>query len=467
MRAVQNRVPAGFSYPPFFLLLFGLAACLQPLLAQAKSAPKRRPAAKAASSTAKSAPAKTIAADSAVLASVTLNGSKRFTAQQVMAFLKIAPGMAVTPETMKQLHERLVNCGHFASVAYRYEYDGSPASQYRLTFDVADITPAYTMQFEELPLKDAELVKTIQGADPFVSDRLTPTNPVLNRAVAALAPVLGDKVTVVARVMSDRAGEPYVLFRPNYPRATVATVSFLGNKTLPLPELNNKLAAVAVGVTYDEARFQEILQLQIKPMYEVRGLVRAKFTKVEVKPAEDVKGLAITVTVDEGEPYKLASVTAVGVPNPEELVKAGQFKLDEVANFGLFFEGVERMRAALRQSGYLKAEAKAARSYDDADKAVHAIVTVTPGPLYTFGTLQIKGLDITSEPVIRKLWGLEQGKPYREGYAERVAKRILDEGLFDDLETIQPIIVFDEARHIAHVTLQFVAKKAAVRKPKA
>lgn len=107
----------------------------------------------------------------------------------------------------------------------------------------------------------------------------------------------------------------------------------------------------------------------------------------------------------------------------------------------------------------MKAETSSTRQYADARKTVEMEVAVKPGPRYKMGKLTLKGLDITTEPEIRKMWGLKDDAYFREGYAERVLAKIKEEGLLDNLGETSVKIDYDEPAERVNVTLNFTGEK--------
>jgi outer membrane protein insertion porin family len=170
-----------------------------------------------------------------------------------------------------------------------------------------------------------------------------------------------------------------------------------------------------------------------------------------VKPSQRVKGLDVEVTVDEGDVFQLGQVKLNGPPTlPErELLRAANFDAGDVANLTAIQEGLERMRNYLRRQGYIMAVVSGDRKIDAAAKRLHLDVLVDPGEQYTFGKLVIEGLDIHSEPVIRKMWAMKEGQPYNADYAANFLRRI------------------DEERKTVGVTLVFgsAAQQKSILKP--
>jgi hypothetical protein len=80
------------------------------------------------------------------------------------------------------------------------------------------------------------------------------------------------------------------------------------------------------------------------------------------------------------------------------------------------------------------------------------------------GKFYLTGLDIVTEPYIRKLWGLKEGDPYRDGYPSRVIQRVYDEGLLDGVGAIEPKLNIDDRKLIVDVTIQFKGTPKATEK---
>jgi outer membrane protein assembly factor BamA len=214
---------------------------------------------------------------------------------------------------------------------------------------------------------------------------------------------------------------------------------------------------VALGLPYTEDRFREVLNNSVRPIYEARGYVRVSFPIIKTEPNTDVKGLNVTVTVDEGETYKLGKVTIDG-PTPidsDTLLKAGDFKSGDQVNFDHVNEGLERMKKALRHDGYMKAQLTTRRTVDDDQRTVALTLWVDAGPRFTMRKLSIVGLDLDGEAEIDRIWIMKPGKPFNPDYPDLFLKRIREEGLFDNLGNTKAEYKINEQDHTADVTLTF------------
>jgi hypothetical protein len=71
------------------------------------------------------------------------------------------------------------------------------------------------------------------------------------------------------------------------------------------------------------------------------------------------------------------------------------------------------------------------------------------------GTLTIQGLDVTTEPAIRKLWSMTEGKPYNAGYPPLFLDRVKEDGYLENLKGSRFTEDVNERAHTVSVTLYF------------
>lgn len=389
--------------------------------------------------------------------SIQVEGLKRLKPAQVVAASGLKVGQQADKPDFEAAQARLLATGMLASVGYRYA--SSAKGGYALTFEVAEIEQVFPVRFEDISASEADLLKVLAQADPLFTNPVPGTDAVIKRLEAALNAKLKVTPPIVGRVLADRPEETMLLFRPNTPRPTVASVAFKGNTSFTSAELQNKMAAVAIGTLFTEERFRELLMNQVRPIYETKGLLRVSFPKITGKKAGDIEGVDVEVEVVEGPEYKLDKVTITGAPDPDDLRREAGFKEGEVFRIQEISEGLERLRAELRKEGYMKVETAATRTYDDEKKSVRMNVAVKPGPQYRMGRLTIRGLDITTEPEIRKMWGLKEGAVFRDNYPDRFLQNVRDGGVLDNLGETKARLNYEEGRKLIHVTLEFAAPK--------
>ncbi len=167
--------------------------------------------------------------------------------------------------------------------------------------------------------------------------------------------------------------------------------------------------------------------------------------------------MVVTVTVNEGPVYKLGTITLAGLSQTElaQLAKLDEWHKGETINFTNVDASVEKIKQRQRAQGYLRAQANIARELDEQDHTVNLKITIDRGPQFTLGKLTIQGLDLNSEPVIRKMWKIEPGQPFQEGYPEAFLQRVREEGIFDNLGKTEANTNISEDTRTVDVTLSF------------
>jgi len=399
-------------------------------------------------------PAPTVADQSSwPLTSLTVSGNHIYTREQILAVAGLKLGQSVSKQVFETARDRLLDTGSFRTVGYNYE-PNAQANGYAGKIEVTEEEQLYPVGFDSLPATDAELIGVLKAKDPLYGPKVPATEPVVKRYVEYLSAHLAGKgyhEKITGALASEASPDLVLLFRPAI-RPSIAQVKFTGNKALREPELQAAIANVAIGSVYIAPRFQAFLENSVRPAYEARGYLRVTFPKVMVEKASDVNGVIVAVTVDEGQVYKLAAVKS---PETPELIKIAKLKTGEVYDGNQVAAARQKIVDTWHRRGYMRVSTSADKQIDDQARTVTLVLHVNSGPQYTFRTLTIKGLDVVSEPVIRKMWGMPAGHPFNIDYPDRFLKVVREEGIFDNLGKTESEAKVDEAEHVVDVTLTF------------
>lgn len=391
--------------------------------------------------------------------SLSVEGNKNYTAQQILAVAGLKVGQVAGKAEFDAARDRLVATGFFETVGYRFA-PTKDSSGYAASFQVVEVSPLYPVQFEGLPAKPAEISAWLQSKDPLFGPKLPATKEVLDRYRRLIQDYLDSKnesEKVLGKLTPIGINDFAVVFRSAKLLPTIALVKFTGNQAILTTTLQNKTSEVAIGFPYTESGFRILLDNAIRPLYDARGRVRATFPKITTELARDVNGLVVTVTVDEGPEFKLGEVKFAGnyASKSADLLKLGKFKTGEAANFEDVAQGVDRIKKRLQRQGYLHVEANVERAIHDKTKIVDLNIRIDEGPQYSFGKLTVEGLDLNGEAAIKKLWGLHPGKPFDAEYPDYFLNRVREDGLFENLHKTKAVPKVDDVNHVVDVTLQF------------
>ena len=365
-----------------------------------------------------------------------------------------------------QARKRLLATGAFQSVAYEFKPSKDDKGVDGV-LRVIEVEYWFPYRFEDLPASDDALRAMLHQQEIILGDQIPATKEVIARRQRRHPEgFLGGKVDMSrCKLMSDVPDHREVVFRPPGARPNIAEVHFLGNDVLPSSALVNAFAPVAVGVPYSDLTIHELLDGAVRTLYETRGRVGVTFPKIAVEKAAKIDGVSVTVTVNEGESYNLGTVKVTGVPPSEaEGIKSiGKWRKGDIANLDEVRAGASKIVDRLIGNGFLKATVKVDRTVHEEDKTVDALITVNAGPQYHFGKLTIEGLDLLTEPQIRKVWIMNMGSPFRPDYPDQFLKDLRAQGIFENLGETRAEKNTDEKTKTVNVTLYF---RRAAAKPK-
>ncbi len=394
-----------------------------------------------------------------------VQGNRRIAKEKIIALAGMKIGAPVVKEDFDAARARLLATGAFESVGYEFKPSASNTG-YDGVFEVVEVDQVYPYRFEDLPAPDDVLRTALRKQEPLFEDQIPATKDVLDRYVKAVQAAVGSGVKVIGKLSTDLPGQLAIVFRPDIPRARISEVRFTGSDVIPSPLLVKTLSGVAIGTAYTEPNIRLLLDSSIRPLYDARGRIRVSFPNIATEKAKNNDGVVVTIAVNEGPSYSLGTVRFGGVASADipELEKTASIRKDDIANFDDIKEGLDRIYARYRNKGYLKVSGRIDRDVHDKEHTVDVAITVEPGPQYSMGKLEIVGLDLTSEPAIRKIWALKLGAPFQPDYPDSFLNNIREEGLFDNLGKTTSDTRIDDKSRTVDVTLHFAGAPPAAKK---
>jgi len=389
---------------------------------------------------------------------LTVEGNRNYSAAQILAAAGLRVGQKAGKAEFDAAREKLEATGAFDRVSYRFA-PSADAEGYDATYEVAEVGQIYSIRFQDLPATDAQLRAWLKQKDPLFGEKIAATKKVVDRYVGWIAEFLagqGYRQPLSGKLSADGGEDLALLFRPAKGPPAIAHVIFNGTGDVPAGVLQTAMYGVAIGVPYTEPRLRQLLDSTARPIYEAHGLLRVTFPKIETAPAKDVDGVSVTVQVAPGPLYKLDSFGFVGADySRSEWRDLAKLKVNQTVNFDEVKGVQDKIRASQRRAGHLDATSQVKRDLNDTDHTVSVEFQIDPGPLYKLGKLDIVGLDIETEPEIRKMWGLAPGQPFNVEYPDHFLARVKERGVFDNLKNTRAETNISARNHTVDVTLYF------------
>lgn len=389
---------------------------------------------------------------------LTVEGNHNYTADQILAAAGLHEGQKAGKSEFDAARDKLDATGAFDNVSYRYA-PSKDGEGYDAVFEVAEVAQIYPVRFEDLPAKAADIRAWLKQKDPLFAEKMPATKRVVDRYVAWISEFLaaqGDHQAIAGKLSAEGSEDLSLLFRPAQGPPAIAHVIFTDIGEVPAETLQTAMYGVAIGVPFTESQVRQLLDSTIRPIYEAHGLLRVTFPKIETAPSKDVKGVNVTIQVTPGPAYTLEHVSFTGADySRSEWKNLSKLKTDQTVNFDEVKAAQDRIRADQRRGGHLDASSQVQRDVNDSEHTVAIEFQINPGPLYKLGKLDIAGLDIVSEPVIRKMWGIAPGRAFNVEYPDHFLATVKQSGVFDNLKSTRAETKINAANHTVDVTLYF------------
>ncbi len=429
------------------------------LLSPPSQAAQKRPARKSTQTAAKPA-----AQTAWPIETISIKGNREYSREQILAAAGLKLGQMVSAKDVEAAQQRLLATGVFDEVGVKF--GPAPGGKgYAVSFELAEAGPLFPVRFEDLPASREELTQVLKQSDPFFGPKIPATQAIVNRYAKVIEDHLAGKDKVMGTLAPDDSGQVTVVFKSATPLPAISRVRFSGNDVLPATALENAINAVAIGLPYSEKRFRQLLDDNIRPLYDARGRVRVSFPEIKSEKDKDVSGVVLSVKVSEGPSFALGevAVTGTGVPSAE-LLKIANLKKGDLFNIEQIQAAAGRIEKRVRRDGFMAVKSNVERRVNDQAKTVDLTVRIIEGPRYLFGRLKIDGLDVIGEPAIRKMWSIKPGAPFNADYPDYFLSRVKEDGVLDNLGDTKAIVKANETAKTVDVTLVFSGE--AKPKPK-
>jgi outer membrane protein insertion porin family len=395
------------------------------------------------------------------LRAIEIVGARNFDRDRIAALTGLKIGAMVDKNDFDRALANLDDAGVFETIEYRYTPQGDG---YKLILTVQEVEQLYPVRLEGFKEPEEKLLVLLREKVPLFAERVPSTGTMALRIGNALQQhwsEAGEESKIIGRLAPIEDGKLAMLFQPETELQTIAFVTFDGSQAIHPIELQRVFNPTAMGEAYSKSRLMELLHFNIRPLFEEKGRMDVQFEETSVEPDPGSSGLLIKVAVTDGPDYKYGKIEkpeAFGLPD-DVVGKIFKFDPGDPADMKLVRDAQGQLDERYRRNGYLRADTKLETAIDHEAHTVDLAWKVTPGPQYKLRRLYIKGLDILSEPVVRKRWGMQIGDPFDAGYPAYFLDRIRAEQMFDNLENTKWTREIDETSKTVEVTLVFEGKQ--------
>ena len=250
------------------------------------------------------------------------------------------------------------------------------------------------------------------------------------------------------------------------PKVKVGKITFTGNKNVKSRDLRAAMKNLKpIGIprsiilenlfarTYDSSKLDEDSE-RVRLEYQKRGyfkvVVEDPITKlhdtkpgmlrVPFKKSGPGKAVDITLPIEEGDRYRLKEITFSGnkaVPNTKALRAQFPIQDGEVFNRESISKGLENLRKAYADIGYINFTPVPDTVLDEAQKLITLKIDIDEGKQFFVRRIEFQGNTTTRDKVIRREVALEEGQAYNQRLWEYGVLRLNQLGYFERINPEQ------------------------------
>ncbi|MGB8773211.1 MAG: outer membrane protein assembly factor BamA, partial [Terriglobales bacterium] len=401
---------------------------------------------------------------------IVVHGNRRIPADTVRARIFTKAGDVYDPAAIERDFNALWNTGYFEDI--RFEREQSPKGW------ILHIYLKERPTIREINYTGLNAVSTSDVLDRFkerkvglsVENQYDPTK--IKRAEVVLKELLAEHGRQFATIRTEIRPIPPAAVGVTFvikegPKVKVGRIRFRGNKhindrTLRAAMKNLKPIGIPHSIflenlfakTYDATKLEEDTE-RVRAEFQNRGyfkvLVDEPKTEIHDTGHEGFhvpwiqsgqgKSVDITMPIEEGERYRLGTITFQhnkAIANVKALRGLFPMKDGEIFSREKVAKGLENLRKAYGEAGYINFTSVPDTKFDDEKKIVNLIIDVDEGKQFYVRRIEFQGNTTTRDKVIRREIALEEGQIYNSRLWELSLLRLNQLGYFEQLKPDDP-----------------------------
>jgi outer membrane protein insertion porin family len=247
--------------------------------------------------------------------------------------------------------------------------------------------------------------------------------------------------TVKSRIVDLPNGRVDVVFTIDEGSKTgVRSIEFSGNSAFSSYRLRNLMQTTEMSFmsflkttdVYDPDKISADLEL-IRRFYLKNGYADFRITGTDAVYNADKKGYIVTISVDEGQPYRLSSVTAttsLADVHQADLDRQLRLHAGDTYNGDLVEKTVEGLTREVARAGYAFSSARPRADRNPDQHTIALSFVIEEGPRVYIERINIHGNTRTRDYVIRREFPLGEGDAYNRVLVDKAEKRLNNLGYF-------------------------------------
>ncbi len=424
-----------------------------------------------------------------VITEIVVHGNRRIPAETVRARIFSRPGDVYDPAALERDFNSLWNTGYFEDI--RFEREQTPKG-WRIHVYVKERPTISEIDYLGLSsVSKSDVLDRFKDRKVGLSPESQYDPTKIKKAEVTIKELLSEHGRQFATVRTEVRPIPPAKVSVTFvikegPKVSVGKITFVGNKhinsrTLRAAMKNLKPIGIPHSIflenifakTYDATKLDEDTE-RVRAEFQNRGYfkVLVQDPKTEIHdtghPGFHIpllmkgqgKAVDITIPIDEGEQYRLGSITFNGnkeVTNLKALRALFPMKDGDIFSREKVAKGLDNLRDAYRQLGHINFTSIPNTTFDEDKKLVNLSIDIDEGKKFYVRRIEFSGNTTTRDKVIRREVALEEGQVYDERLWKLSLLRLNQLGYFEQLKPDDPNVTethLDEKNGTVDLTLK-------------
>ena len=376
--------------------------------------------------------------DGEVISEIRVEGTQRIAPATVRSYMPVAEGQEITLEKLNQIISTLFATNLFNDVTIRVE-EGAMI----VTVDENPIINRVAIEGNDV-LKDDVLLQILN-----IRPRRIFTREVALNGKALLMEVYRQSGRYAAVI------EPKIIELPDKridlvfevdegPLIKISKVKFIGNQAFSDRALRNVIVSreakwyvfLSANDKYDPDRLR-LDEQRVNQFYLQNGFADIDVIRATGELLPDHSGFVLTFLLEEGQQYKVSSVTVnsdIASVAVESLLEVNTVEIDEVYDVRYLEETLSNMTDKLGEFGFAFVDIEPDFDLDEENATMAITIKINKSAQNYVEEIAIRGNDRTLDRVIRREMELVEGDSFNQLKLTRSVRNIRNLGYFSNVE---------------------------------
>jgi len=405
-----------------------------------------------------------------LIAGIDVRGNRRIPQDTIKGRIFTRPGDVYDQAALERDFNSLWNTGYFEDI--RFEREQTPKGwvihiivKERPTIREINYTGLSSISTSDVLDRFKEAKVSLSPESQYDPTKVKKAEVVIKGLLAEHGRQFATIKTEIRQIPPAAIGITFVI--KEGPKVKVGKIRFTGNahvKSRVLRAAMKNLKPIGIpksiflenlfGKTYDAAKLEEDTE-RVREEYQNRGYFKVIVSEPKTQMRDTGSGgihvplighkpgkaVDITMPIEEGEQYKLGSITFKNnkaITNTVALRSQFPIKDGEIFSRQKIAKGLENLRKAYGSLGYINFSPVPDTTTDDDKKTVSLVVDVDEGKQFYVRRIEFQGNTTTRDKVIRREVVLEEGQAYNQNLWELSILRLNQLGYFEQIKPDDP-----------------------------